>query len=88
MATETQPTVLAARGGSFLIEDRVPDEVFTPEDFSDEQRMIDGVHRLGAKTRLHICGNTRRILGGMGALGGAVHAYTTPGLSPRVPRSS
>jgi alkylation response protein AidB-like acyl-CoA dehydrogenase len=40
MATETQPTVLAARGGSFLIEDRVPDEVFTPEDFSDEQRMI------------------------------------------------
>ncbi len=34
-----------------------------------EQRMIDGVHRLGAKTRLHICGNTRRILGGMGALG-------------------
>jgi MtaA/CmuA family methyltransferase len=34
-----------------------------------EQRMIEGVHRLGAKTRLHICGNTRRILGGMGTLG-------------------
>jgi MtaA/CmuA family methyltransferase len=33
-----------------------------------EQRMIEGVHRLGAKTRIHICGNTRRILGGMGAL--------------------
>ncbi len=40
MATETQPVVLAARGGSFLIEDRTPEEVFTPEDFSDEQRMI------------------------------------------------
>ncbi len=40
MATDTQAPVLAARGGSFLIEDRTPDEVFTPEDFSDEQRMI------------------------------------------------
>src|SRR5262245_36559216 len=40
MATETRPTVVAARGGSFLIEDRVPEDVFTPEDFSDEQRMI------------------------------------------------
>jgi MtaA/CmuA family methyltransferase len=34
-----------------------------------EQRMVDGIHRLGAKVRLHICGNTRRILGGMGTLG-------------------
>jgi alkylation response protein AidB-like acyl-CoA dehydrogenase len=42
MATDTQPQpeVLAARGGSFLIEDRTPEEVFTPEDFSEEQRMI------------------------------------------------
>jgi alkylation response protein AidB-like acyl-CoA dehydrogenase len=40
MATDTQAPVLAAKGGSFLIEDRAPDEVFTPEDFSDEQRMI------------------------------------------------
>lgn len=40
MATDTQPGVLAARGGSFLIEERTPDEVFTPEDFTDEQRMI------------------------------------------------
>jgi alkylation response protein AidB-like acyl-CoA dehydrogenase len=40
MATGAQAEVLAARGGSFLIEDRTPDEVFTPEDFSDEQRMI------------------------------------------------
>ena len=28
------------RGGSFLIEDREPSEVFTPEDITDEQRMF------------------------------------------------
>src|SRR3954470_16194185 len=33
-------SVLAARGGSFLVEERDPDEIFTPEDLSDEQRMI------------------------------------------------
>src|SRR3954462_14144759 len=27
-------------GGSFLIEDPTPDEVFTPEDFTEEHRMI------------------------------------------------
>jgi len=40
MATDTQTPVLAARGGSFLIEERKLEEVFTPEDFSEEQRMI------------------------------------------------
>jgi alkylation response protein AidB-like acyl-CoA dehydrogenase len=41
MATEAKESlVVAARGGSFLIEDRTPDEVFTPEDLSEEQRMI------------------------------------------------
>jgi alkylation response protein AidB-like acyl-CoA dehydrogenase len=40
MATDTQAPVIAARGGSFLIEDRSPDEVFTPEDFTEEQVMI------------------------------------------------
>jgi alkylation response protein AidB-like acyl-CoA dehydrogenase len=40
MATETRVPVVAAKGGSFLVEDRRPDEVFTPEDFTDEQRMI------------------------------------------------
>ncbi|MGB7924431.1 MAG: acyl-CoA dehydrogenase family protein [Pyrinomonadaceae bacterium] len=28
------------RGGSFLIEERRPEEIFTPEDFTDEHRMI------------------------------------------------
>src|SRR5918996_5543632 len=27
-------------GGSFLIEERTPEEVFTPEDFDEEHRMI------------------------------------------------
>jgi alkylation response protein AidB-like acyl-CoA dehydrogenase len=40
MATDTQAPVLAAKGGSFLIEERSTEEVFTPEDFSEEQRMI------------------------------------------------
>ena len=33
---------------------------------------MDGIHALGARTRLHICGNTRRLLGGMGRLGCAI----------------
>jgi alkylation response protein AidB-like acyl-CoA dehydrogenase len=40
MAASPPTRVLAARGGSFLIEERSLDEVFTPEDFSEEQRMI------------------------------------------------
>ena len=34
-----------------------------------EQRLVGGIHALGAKVRLHICGNTRKILAGMGQLG-------------------
>ena len=30
----------AVRGGGFLIEDRAPDQVFTPEDINEEQRMF------------------------------------------------
>lgn len=40
MATDTKAVPAGVRGGSFLIEDRLPEEVFTPEDFSEEQRMI------------------------------------------------
>src|SRR5215472_3219044 len=39
MATATVPKTKIA-GGSFLIEDRHPEEVFTPEDFTDEHRQI------------------------------------------------
>ena len=34
-----------------------------------EKRLVDGVHQMGAAVRLHICGNTRAILPGMGRLG-------------------
>jgi alkylation response protein AidB-like acyl-CoA dehydrogenase len=40
MATEAKVEAIAAKGGSFLIEERAPDEVFTPEDFTEEQVMI------------------------------------------------
>jgi len=34
-----------------------------------EKRMMDSLHAMGARTRLHICGNTRPILGLLGKLG-------------------
>jgi len=34
-----------------------------------EKSLIEGIHRLGGKTRLHICGNTRPHLERMGSLG-------------------
>ena len=33
------------------------------------QRMVDALHQLGVKVRLHICGNINRILAGVGSLG-------------------
>jgi butyryl-CoA dehydrogenase len=38
-ALTTSP-IVAAAGGSFLIESRTPDEIFTPEDLNEEQRQI------------------------------------------------
>jgi len=40
MATLTATPTSKISGGSFLIEERVPDEVFTPEDFTDQHRLI------------------------------------------------
>jgi alkylation response protein AidB-like acyl-CoA dehydrogenase len=40
MATMTPVAATRIRGGSFLIEERTAQEVFTPEDFSDEHRQI------------------------------------------------
>jgi len=37
--------------------------------FANQKKMIDGIHALGARVRLHICGDTRRILEGMGRVG-------------------
>ncbi|MGA8489626.1 MAG: acyl-CoA dehydrogenase family protein [Terriglobales bacterium] len=40
MATFTAPSANKIAGGSFLIEDRTPDEVFTPEDFTEQHLLI------------------------------------------------
>jgi alkylation response protein AidB-like acyl-CoA dehydrogenase len=43
MATSVSPSttlILACPGGSFLLQDRSPEEVFTPEDLTTEQRQI------------------------------------------------
>src|SRR6185369_8900189 len=34
-----------------------------------EKKLVDGLHALGTRVRLHICGNTRFALAGMGRLG-------------------
>jgi MtaA/CmuA family methyltransferase len=34
-----------------------------------EKKLVDGLHLMGTRVRLHICGNTSRILAGMGRLG-------------------
>jgi alkylation response protein AidB-like acyl-CoA dehydrogenase len=38
--TTTHPIIKPAKGGSFLLEEIRPAEIFTPEDFSDEHRQI------------------------------------------------
>jgi MtaA/CmuA family methyltransferase len=37
-----------------------------------EKKLVDGLHAMGARVRLHICGNTRFCLEGMGKLGCAI----------------
>jgi len=37
--------------------------------FPYEKQLVDGIHAAGGKVRLHICGNTRKLLAGMGRLG-------------------
>jgi MtaA/CmuA family methyltransferase len=34
-----------------------------------QKKLVDAIHASGGRVRLHICGNTRRILDGMGSLG-------------------
>ena len=40
MATTAASPATRIPGGSFLIQERTPEEVFTPEDFTDQQRLI------------------------------------------------
>jgi MtaA/CmuA family methyltransferase len=37
-----------------------------------EKKLVDAIHAMNGRVRLHICGNTRRILDGMGTLGCAM----------------
>lgn len=37
-----------------------------------EQRLVDGIHAMGAMVRFHVCGNTRRIVSGLGSLGAEI----------------
>ena len=40
MSTVATSPIFAAAGGSFLLESRAPEEIFTPEDLNEEQRQI------------------------------------------------
>src|ERR1035441_2959083 len=40
MHADAASPIVAAAGGSFLLETRTPAEVFTPEDLNEEQRQI------------------------------------------------
>ena len=40
MSAISASSIIAAAGGSFLLETRTPEEVFTPEDLNEEQRQI------------------------------------------------
>jgi len=44
-------------------------QIYTQSVWPYEKKLVDGIRALGGRTRLHICGNTRRILEGMGQLG-------------------
>jgi MtaA/CmuA family methyltransferase len=45
-----------------------------------EKKLVEGIHSMGGRTRLHICGNTRKILTGMGRLG--CHIMDLDSLAP------
>jgi MtaA/CmuA family methyltransferase len=48
-----------------LVGPRIYDELIQPL----EVKLAAGIHAMGARVRLHICGNTKRILAGMGRTG-------------------
>jgi len=37
--------------------------------FTKQKKMVDGIHAMGARVRLHICGDTRHIAEGLGRVG-------------------
>jgi MtaA/CmuA family methyltransferase len=51
-----------------LVGPRIYEQVVWPY----EKKLVDGIHDMGGRVRLHICGNTSKILAGMGRLGVAI----------------
>ena len=51
-----------------LVGPRIYEKVLWPY----EKKLVDGIHNMGGRVRLHICGNTSKILTGMGRLGVAI----------------
>ncbi len=49
MSTADDSPIVAAAGGSFLIESRTPEQVFTPEDLNEEQRQFASTVALFAR---------------------------------------
>ncbi|HWW03590.1 MAG TPA: uroporphyrinogen decarboxylase family protein [Candidatus Acidoferrum sp.] len=47
----------------------ISSQLYTEFVWPYQKKLVDGIHALGSKVRLHICGNTRRLLDGMGRLG-------------------
>ncbi len=43
--------------------------IYKEQVWSWQKKLVDAIHAKGAKVRLHICGNTRRILANLGELG-------------------
>ena len=52
MSTLAASPIVAAAGGSFLLETRAPAEVFTPEDLNEEQRQIASTAALFAREEI------------------------------------
>jgi hypothetical protein len=51
MATTTAIPKTRISGGSFLLEERRPDEIFTPEDFTEQQQLIGQTGKSSPSTK-------------------------------------
>lgn len=73
MATRFAAAQIEAGAGIIGIGDAaaslVGPRIYTEFVWPMEKKLVDAIHAQGGIVRLHICGNTRRILDGIGALG-------------------
>ncbi len=51
--SENETQRVAPKGGSFLIEARSPEDVFTPEDMTDQHKLI--AQTVGSSSRKRLC---------------------------------